>query len=97
MMTAADIEELGYAWPRQLPDGRWVAIMPMLYTWGLFVNIDPVGYSYRYCFEHAHDAVESLRTWNGEGDAPGPWIKRKGLGRDLLNPNWLAEAKADLA
>lgn len=85
-MTEAEILAHGYVAARQLPDGRWIALMSMLYTTGLFVNIDPVGYSYRYCYEHAGEAFADFIIWDGSNDPPGPWVKRKGLGHDLLNP-----------
>lgn len=96
-MDEKELQELGYAFPRQLPDGRWIAIQVMLYTTGLFVGLDPVGYAYRYCYESFGEAVlDAALRWNGDGDPPGPWIKRKGLGGDLLNPRWLAEAKDEI-
>lgn len=95
-MDEKELQALGYACPRQLPDGRWIGLMPMLYTTGLFVGLDEVGYSYRYCYEDAAAALADLATWDGEGDPPGPWIKRKGRGGDLLNPRWLAETKAEI-
>lgn len=95
-MDEKQVQELGYAFPRQLPDGRWIGLQPMLYTIGLFVGLDPVGYAYRYCYESFGEALLDVVGWNGEADPPGNWIKRKGLGDDLLNPRWLAEAKDEI-
>lgn len=87
-MTEEQAAEEGYAFARQLPDGRWVGVSAMLYTFGLFVGLDAVGYSYRYCYETAAEAALAAATWDGAGHPPGAWIKRKGLGGDLHNPNW---------
>jgi hypothetical protein len=74
----------GYSNVRQLSDGRWIGIRDMMYTTGLFVNLNKVGYEYRYCYENFTDAAIACDTWNGIGDPPGPWIKQKPSNR--LNP-----------
>lgn len=87
-MTQNELLQEGYLYPRQLPDGRWIGLLQMLYTTGLFVELDAVGYAGRYCFELYSEALFSLIQWNGEGDPPGNWIKWKGRGGDRHNPNW---------
>jgi len=52
------------------------------------VGLDAVGYQRRYCYEHAADARAALMAWDGNGHPSGPWIKCKGAGIDLLNPNF---------
>lgn len=57
--------------------------------WGRFNRgYTPVvgAYAGRYCYEHAHEARAALVAWDGVGHPPGPWIKCKGYGIDLLNP-----------
>lgn len=87
-LTAEEIIALGYDVPRQLPDGRWIAVHRMLYTTGLFVGLDRCGYKTRFCYENFGDAVHAALTWDGNGDPPGLWIKEKGAGGDRLNPEW---------
>ena len=83
------IVDEGYTHIRKLPDGTRVAIRKMLYTYGLFVGLDLMGYSHRYCYETKEEAVADLEIWNGEGHPPGLWIKCKGaLIGDILNPRW---------
>lgn len=63
-------------------------ISEFLTTWGLVVGLTPHGYKRRYCFECRLDATLALESWRllcGE-HPPGPWIKCKGVGIDLLNP-----------
>ena len=62
------------------------AVREFNYTTALLVGLDPVGYERRYCYEHRSDAQAALRSWDGTEHPPGPWIKCKGAGWDLLNP-----------
>jgi len=57
-----------------------------MFTTGLVAGLTPFGYDRRYCYEHAHEARAVLVAWDGVGHPPGPWIKCKGYGIDLLNP-----------
>lgn len=56
----------------------YCALQRFIFTVGLVVNIDPVGYEGRYCFKHLADARESLLAWDGLDDPKGEWIKYKG-------------------
>lgn len=67
----------GYDGVRQLPDGTWIGILPMIMTFGLFVGLQEYGYERRYCYEHGEDAWTACQEWDGKGDPPGPWIKEK--------------------
>jgi hypothetical protein len=66
--------------------GVWCAIQRFSYTTAIVVGLDPVGYSLRYCYEHAQEAEIALAAWDGKDHPGGPWIKCKGGGIDLLNP-----------
>jgi hypothetical protein len=69
--------------------GREVcAIKQFNYTTALVVGLDPIGYARRYCYEHAADARAALQAWDGTNHPSGPWIKCKGAGIDLFNPDW---------
>lgn len=86
-MTPEEFYDLGYPHSRQLPNGQWLAVAPMMFTAGLFVMDDNplTGYKTRYCYEHMCDALAALTKWGGKGDPPGPWVKQKPENR--LNPN----------
>jgi hypothetical protein len=74
----ATLELAGYSRVRKLDDGKWIGVMRMLYTTGLCYGLAPEGYEWRYCYEHAADALLALEEWDGAGDPPGPWLKVKG-------------------
>ena len=76
-MSASFLANMGYKNLRQLPNGEFVGVLAQMYTWGLFVGLDIIGYKRRFCYEHESGAVTACETWNGEGDPSGPWIKEK--------------------
>jgi hypothetical protein len=71
---------------RVLPDGRICGLLKMMFTTGLCVDLDEDAYAYRYCYATTREASVALAAWDGTGDPPGPWIKRKGLGGDVRGP-----------
>ena len=74
---ASVLRENGYIAWRLMPDGTMNGVMKFLFTYGLMVGFDLVGYRRRYCYGNLGDAVAALATWDGAGDPPGPWIKEK--------------------
>lgn len=79
-LTAEAIEALGYHKPRQLPDGHWAALVPLLYTTGLVVGIESTGWRYRYCFEQAEDALSWLGSLQAVTQEPEGYVaKRVGI------------------
>ncbi len=85
-ITKELLEAEGYMQIEQLPTGVWAGLQDMIYTTGLFVGLDETGYRRRYCYPSYESAVVALRSWDGQDDPPGPWIKRKGLGEDKIGP-----------
>jgi len=80
-MTKEQIEALGYEFPRQLPNGQWIALQRFLFTWAVVKGIDPIGYEQRWCYGAYNDALIAVANWDGEGDPPGNWIVNKPSGR----------------
>lgn len=68
--------------------GKLCGLVTLMFTTGLVVGLDEIGYECRYCFESEQDAKAALEAWNGHGHPSGPWIKCKGRGIDLLNPEF---------
>lgn len=75
----------GYTEIRCVND-QWCALKQFNYTTAVVVGLDDVGYQLRYCYEHWADAQAALLAWDGQQHPSGPWIKCKGGGIDLLNP-----------
>lgn len=67
----------GYSHIKVMHDDTVCALQKNLYTTGIVVGLDRVGWSRRYCYEHFSEAREALVQWDGKGDPPGPWIKEK--------------------
>lgn len=85
-MNAERLEALGYYEPREVEGQGWCALLPMMFTVGLACGLDEAGPRYRYCYSTASEARKALKDWNGIGHPPGYWIKRKGEGGDIINP-----------
>lgn len=83
-IAAAALMRAGYHPVRLLPTGEWAGIRDMLYTFGLHVGLDEIGYRTRFCFPDRAAAEAALAAWDGEGFPPGFWIKQKP--EDVRNP-----------
>lgn len=69
--------------------GQTCAVKKFNFTTALVVGLDGLSYQRRYCYEHRADAQTALQAWDGRGHPSGPWIKCKGAGIDLLNPDFV--------
>lgn len=79
-------EAMGYQQVRVLPDGRVIGLMSFLFTVGLVVDLTSEGYHHRYCYPDHQSGAAAIAIWDGTGDPPGPWIKRKGPDASYSNP-----------
>jgi hypothetical protein len=70
--------------------GKVYALHRFIYTTAILVDCSYSGYGYRYCYPNHADAVEAFETWDGLGDPPGNWLKRKGRDGDYSNPDYEA-------
>lgn len=87
-MIKEEVENLGYTHIKQI-NGVWCGLYRFIFTVGLVVDIDSIGYKYRYCFNNNSDAKKSLHKYENLNELPtGNWIKRKGIGGDISNPNY---------
>lgn len=84
--------ELGLIASREIEGLGIVGIMPFLFTWGLCVRVNPGDlanfYSYRFCYPDLQECLADFWEWSGEGLPAGNWIKQKGSGLDVSNPNY---------
>lgn len=70
-------KEMGYHPIKRLDTGELAGVMDYVFTAGIVVGLDPVGWRTRYCYESRPIAEAALEAWDGHGDPPGPWIKQK--------------------
>lgn len=69
-----------YVHRRILPDGRLCAVRRLMFHWTMLVDIDPVGYNDRYCYQTMDGAITALDNWDGTGDPEG-WHRHPKSGR----------------
>lgn len=80
---------MDYKHRREIPGRGLCGIMPMAFTWGLFLNIDQDGnYWGRFCFPDLRSALDAISSWDGVNDPPGDWIAFKAAGKDYYNQEW---------
>lgn len=85
MISADDLLACGlntYAEPRVLTDGpftgNYVHLAQMLFTCAVIVSdADDGNPITRWCYHTRREAKAALDAWDGNGDPPGEWIKRK--------------------
>ena len=54
-----------------------VGVRPYIFTGGIVIELDEVGYEERYCYATLTEAITALEAWDGVGDPSGDWIKHK--------------------
>lgn len=82
-----ELEQEGYFDLKIISERGICGLIRMLYTVGLVIGINNIGYYGRYCYKNLADAKEALNKWDGNGDPEGPWIKYKGVGGEKPNIN----------
>ncbi len=85
------LDENGYFEAREIEGHGICALEWFCYTVGIGCGIDETGRRYRYCYHNLLEAITAFQEWNGQGHPPGQWIKRKGGGEDLRNPETMTE------
>lgn len=76
-LTQEDIDEMGYAFTRQLEDGTWLAVQPMTFGKGrLFFDLDPIGFGCCYCYKTIPEAVAAMMAFDPtKEEEPQGWYK----------------------
>jgi hypothetical protein len=87
-MKKEDLEKEGYYNLREIEGRGFCGLMKFIFTTGLVIGMNEIGYYGRYCYSSESEALEALTQWDGENDPPGNWIKYKGFGGDRSNPNY---------
>ena len=93
MTLLESLIEDGYKCLTPADDGTYYALLPMTFTWGLFVGVNRIGYSHRYCFPTLLEAAGAYSDWkkNGFEGEPEGYIVRKGLGVDKMGAAYASE------
>lgn len=71
------LEQQGYYQIKTLDDGRVIALLDLMFTTGIFVDINFGGYNHRYCYKDRNDAIFSIKTWDGKDDSLQGWVAKK--------------------
>lgn len=62
---------------RQLPDGSFATLSPLMFTTGLYLGVNRWGFERRYCFKDSARAVAAFEALQSENDEPTGWIARR--------------------
>lgn len=89
-----ELIDMGYSKVRLTSSGEWIGVTNMLFTAGLCVGLDRIGYRTRFCYPDRASAELAASKWDGFGDPPGPWIKEKGKVQ-RPNPKSFTESMGD--
>jgi hypothetical protein len=74
----AHIESLGdYREVRLLEDGSIVAIGDLIFTRAIYMDVHPVGWGRRFCFEDKALADSEFQRLQSEDEEPVGWIARR--------------------
>lgn len=76
------LTDQGYLTPEVLPEGRYKAILPLMYTHAIVVGRlgDETGYDDRWCFKSLAEARGAFEAWGGTGEPEG-WVRHPTSGR----------------
>jgi hypothetical protein len=74
--------EQGHLRPKPLPNGRWAALLPLMFTTAIVTGKigDKFGYDDRWCYENKALAEAALNIWGGTGEPEG-WNRHPTSGR----------------
>lgn len=67
----AFLHEQGFINPKQLADGEWAAIMPLMFSMSVCCGIErSLAFKYRWCFSSTEDALEFFENLENFDDIP---------------------------
>lgn len=70
--------ELGYYRLKVFENGEIAGLFKFAFTVGVVTGLDGDGYRCRWCYQDAPTAMLAIDLWDGNGDPPPVWIKKKG-------------------
>ncbi len=66
----------GYTEIKEIPGVGICGLRSFIFTTGLIIGMNEIGYFGRYCYKTSREASDALKSWDGSGDPPGNWIIR---------------------
>lgn len=72
------LKENGYKHIRELEDGSVAALLPLLFTTSICVDVTWYSWSSRYCFAEPGKALEELLKMKSADDVPSGFKARRG-------------------
>jgi len=83
MLTKEEVLHMGYVVAKQLPDGTWIAVVPMSFGKGRLCSaISWSGYEDGWCYEKLEQAVVAMFEWDPDDtEEPDGWIRHISTGR----------------
>lgn len=88
----AYLETQGYFDLKEV-DGKIIGLLKLMYTIAIVVDIDEIGYDYRYCYPYrnAFHCIAAYKFFKLDEEPFGNWAVRKGRDGDYRNPNFKEE------
>ena len=81
MTSRSDLDEIkesgGYLDVKRLPDGSIAGIGELMFTRAIYLGMDRIGWSRRFCFEDRDRAVIEFNKLKSKDDLPQGWIARR--------------------
>lgn len=75
---AQKIQEFGgYQQVRELSDGTLAGIGKLMFTTAIYLDLEPLGWSRRFCYESAPLAREQFNLLTDSDHEPTGWIARR--------------------
>lgn len=66
--------EQGYIYGRDIGDGLWICVAPMLFTFRLMLCTEGYVIDF-YCYERSADALAAAAMWDGRSEPAEGWVK----------------------
>jgi hypothetical protein len=70
-------EDNGYLDVRYLPDGSYAALLNLMFTRAIILDVDRCGYGARFCFEDRSLADQRFQELQSADDVPAGFIARQ--------------------
>jgi hypothetical protein len=62
---------------RQLTDGTYVAMIKLLFTVAIVIDVDEFGFAKRFCFDNPRLALEQFHVLSDQDSEPIGWVARR--------------------